>query len=288
MDSGRVSFTGIPLTALDFYEALEADNSKAFWTANKHVYDADVKAPLAALADQLEPEFGPGKMFRPYRDVRFSADKTPYKTRQGIWFDQSAVYVHVSAAGLFLAAGHWQYAAQLMDRYRAAVDDERTGATLERIVGDAAGGRLGDRRRTAGAGAVRLPEGPPAGGPAQAQDAHRAPRTRRAGLAVDARSRHRDRRALARTRAADGVAGQASQLTHHRNAVRRAVSADQPVSLAVLISGANSRAAAKTWLNSFGGFVFRVSFDVRSAKSIGRVETPTADSAPRTSAAMTP
>jgi len=157
MDSGRVSFTGIPLTALDFYEALEADNSKAFWTANKHVYDADVKAPLAALADQLEAEFGPGKMFRPYRDVRFSADKTPYKTRQGIWFDQSAVYVHVSAAGLFLAAGHWQYAAQLMDRYRAAVDDERTGATLERILATlrAAGWEIGGERL------VRVPSGYP-------------------------------------------------------------------------------------------------------------------------------
>ena len=129
-----MSFTGIPLAALDFYEELEADNSKTFWTANKHRYDSQVKVPLTALAEELEPEFGAGKLFRPYRDVRFSADKTPYKTRQGIWFDQAAVYVHVSAAGLFLAAGHWQYVPQHVDRYRRAVDDERTGAALQKVV----------------------------------------------------------------------------------------------------------------------------------------------------------
>jgi uncharacterized protein (TIGR02453 family) len=127
-------FTGIPTAALDFYEDLEADNSKAFWTAHKQVYDEQVKAPLEALAAALAPEFGTPKYFRPYRDVRFSKDKTPYKTHQGIWFGESARYLHVSAAGLFLAAGYWDTSSDQVARLRRAVSDDVSGAALERAV----------------------------------------------------------------------------------------------------------------------------------------------------------
>jgi uncharacterized protein (DUF2461 family) len=65
-------FTGIPEAALDFFDDLELDNTKSFWTAHKHVYDDAVKAPLEALLTELAPEFGKAKMFRPYRDVRFT------------------------------------------------------------------------------------------------------------------------------------------------------------------------------------------------------------------------
>ena len=76
-----MKFDGIPLAALDFYEDLETDNSKSFWTAHKHVYDESVRAPLEALAAELEPKFGPAKLFRPYRDVRFSKGQDA-RTRQ--------------------------------------------------------------------------------------------------------------------------------------------------------------------------------------------------------------
>ena len=129
-----MTFTGIPTAALDFYEDLEADNSKAFWTAHKHVYDEQVKAPLETLANALEPEFGTPKYFRPYRDVRFSKDKTPYKTHQGIWFAESRRYLHISAAGLFLAGGYWDTDSAQVDRLRRAVADDVAGAQLERAV----------------------------------------------------------------------------------------------------------------------------------------------------------
>ena len=61
---------------------------KAFWTAHKDVYDEQVKAPLVALAAALGPEFGEAKLFRPYRDIRFAKDKTPYKTHEGVWFGE--------------------------------------------------------------------------------------------------------------------------------------------------------------------------------------------------------
>jgi uncharacterized protein (TIGR02453 family) len=129
-----VTFTGIPTAALDFYEDLEADNSKSFWTAHKHVYDECVRAPFEALAAELEKEFGPAKLFRPYRDVRFSKDKTPYKTHQGIWFGEAAAYLHVSAAGLFVAAGYWDTSSAQVERLRRAVADDVAGPALHRAV----------------------------------------------------------------------------------------------------------------------------------------------------------
>ena len=82
-------FTGFPEAALDFYDDLEMDNTKSFWTAHKHVYESAVRAPMVALMTALEDEFGPAKVFRPYRDVRFAKDKTPYKTAQGAFVGRS-------------------------------------------------------------------------------------------------------------------------------------------------------------------------------------------------------
>lgn len=64
-----MSFTGFPVAALDFYDDLEVDNTKSFWEANKAVYQQSVRAPMLALGADLESEFGPAKVFRPYRDV---------------------------------------------------------------------------------------------------------------------------------------------------------------------------------------------------------------------------
>ena len=62
---------------------LELDNTKTFWQANRAVYDEAVRTPFDALSDVVEGEFGPLRLFRPYRDVRFSKDKAPYKTAAG-------------------------------------------------------------------------------------------------------------------------------------------------------------------------------------------------------------
>ena len=73
-ETRSVTFRGWPSEALEFYEGLTADNSKTYWTAHKAVYESQVLAPMEALLVELEAEFGAGKIFRPYRDVRFSAD----------------------------------------------------------------------------------------------------------------------------------------------------------------------------------------------------------------------
>lgn len=129
-----MTFAGIPIAALDFYEDLEGDNSKSFWTAHKAVYDDSVRAPLEALATALEPEFGAAKLFRPYRDVRFAKDKTPYKNHQGAWFAESSRYIQVSASGLMVAGGYWDTSTPQVERMRRAVADDVAGAALERAA----------------------------------------------------------------------------------------------------------------------------------------------------------
>jgi uncharacterized protein (TIGR02453 family) len=127
-----MAFRGWPAEALEFYEGLEADNSKAYWTEHKATYDAAVYAPMAALLADLADEFGEGRIFRPYRDIRFSPDKTPYKT--AIAATVGSGYVHLSADGLMAAAGTYHLAADQLDRYRRAVSTDTTGAELEGLI----------------------------------------------------------------------------------------------------------------------------------------------------------
>jgi uncharacterized protein (TIGR02453 family) len=123
------TFTGFGEGAVEFYDGLLADNSKAYWTDHRAVYERDVLAPMRALLAVLEPEFGAGKVFRPYRDVRFSRDKTPYKTAQGAIV--GPFYVQVSAEGLLVAGGQYRWMPDQLARFRAAVDDDRRGRDLE-------------------------------------------------------------------------------------------------------------------------------------------------------------
>jgi uncharacterized protein (TIGR02453 family) len=131
-----VTFAGFPDDGLMFYEGLEADNSKTYWTRHKPDYDQYVRAPLQALLDELAPDFGLAKVFRPYRDVRFSHDKTPYKTHQGAVVSADgqstgAWYIQISAEGLAVSGGCWRLESDQIARYRRAVDDPVQGARLQ-------------------------------------------------------------------------------------------------------------------------------------------------------------
>lgn len=128
-----MAFRGWPPEAVDFFDGLEEDNSKSFWQAHIEVYEKSVKGPMLALLGELEPEFGPGKLFRPYRDVRFSKDKSPYKTNIAAEVGQSG-YVSLSAAGLAAGGGMYMMAPDQLERYRGAVDAARSGAALESIA----------------------------------------------------------------------------------------------------------------------------------------------------------
>jgi uncharacterized protein (TIGR02453 family) len=129
-----MGFKGWPVSALEFYEGLEADNTKTYWTEHKSTYERDVHAPMVALLAELAGEFGEGRIFRPYRDIRFSADKSPYKTSIAAEVGPSG-YVQLSADGLMVGAGMYHLAPDQLERYRRAVASEAGGSDLRgRIV----------------------------------------------------------------------------------------------------------------------------------------------------------
>jgi uncharacterized protein (TIGR02453 family) len=131
-----MTFHGWTDAALDFYEGLEIDNSRAYWQSHKDIYDEQVVGPLRALLDELSDEFGEAKIFRPNRDIRFSADKSPYKTQAGATLAGHG-YVQLSAEGLAVASGNYVFAADQLARYRRAVDVDLPGEALARVVQDA-------------------------------------------------------------------------------------------------------------------------------------------------------
>jgi uncharacterized protein (TIGR02453 family) len=128
-----VTFKGWPIEAIEFYEGLEADNSKTYWHENKRTFDQAVKGPMDELLAELAGEFGEGKVFRPNRDVRFSADKSPYKTAMGASLAGGG-YVQLSSSGLGAGSGTYMMASDQLDRYRHAVNDDKTGAALAALV----------------------------------------------------------------------------------------------------------------------------------------------------------
>jgi uncharacterized protein (TIGR02453 family) len=127
-----VTFRGWPESALDFYDGLEADNSKAYWLDHKDTYERDVKAPMEALLAELAPEYGETKLFRPYRDTRFSRDKSPYKTTIAAMIGDG--YVQLSAGGLMAGAGMYHLTPDQLARYRAAVVADGPGRRLQSVV----------------------------------------------------------------------------------------------------------------------------------------------------------
>jgi uncharacterized protein (TIGR02453 family) len=147
-------FEGFPEAALDFYDDLETDNTRSFWAAHRDIYETAVRAPMVALLEELGPEFGTAKVFRPYRDVRYAKDKTPYKTHQGGFVaagESAGWYVQVDPRGVMVGVGVYHASPEPLGRMRDAIVDDRRGRRLEAIVADLAGSGWtigGDRLKT--------------------------------------------------------------------------------------------------------------------------------------------
>jgi uncharacterized protein (TIGR02453 family) len=128
-----MAFRGWPAEAIEFYEGLEADNTRAYWQDHKKEYEELVKAPMTELLAELAGEFGDGKIFRPFRDVRFSKDKSPYKTAIGATLERGG-YVQFSAHGLAAGSGYYVMMPDQLEQYRRAVDDEKPGQAVVKLV----------------------------------------------------------------------------------------------------------------------------------------------------------
>ena len=134
-----MGFSGWSLEAVEFFEGLRADNTKAYWSAHRAFYETSVREPVAELLGELSEEFGPGRIAPPYRDIRFRADKSPYKTEIYATLDRGG-YVRFGADGLTAALGYYMMTGPQLARYRRAVDEDKHGAQLAELVKRLRGG----------------------------------------------------------------------------------------------------------------------------------------------------
>ncbi len=137
------TFEGFPSETFSWFAGLEADNSKRYFGAHRATYDRAVRGALEIMLEELADELGGRvKLFRQNRDVRFSIDKSPYKTTTyGVILGRpdslAALYAQLSTAGLFVGTGYYQLAADQLTRFRAAVADDATGSELVGAIGAA-------------------------------------------------------------------------------------------------------------------------------------------------------
>jgi uncharacterized protein (TIGR02453 family) len=126
-------FTGWTGDFKGFFTGLQVNNSKAYFEAHRRQYEQDVKGPMVALLADLEPRFGPARLSRPNRDIRFSADKSPYKTN--IYATaRDGGYVALGPEGLVVGGGRYMLDAAQLARFREAVASSGSGAKLVAIV----------------------------------------------------------------------------------------------------------------------------------------------------------
>ena len=154
--SNSHQFSGFSPAALDFLRQLEANNNRDWFEAHKDIYQNEIVAHapafVSALGERLKSispaiEYdarttGAGSMMRIYRDIRFSKDKTPYKTRIAFVFWQGPLKKMENPAFGFqfnandgeLMAGQFGFSKEMLTSYRNAVLDERLGNELLTIL----------------------------------------------------------------------------------------------------------------------------------------------------------
>jgi uncharacterized protein (TIGR02453 family) len=135
-----MSFGGFPHEAFAWFSGLAGDNSRAWFAAHRETYETAVRGPLEELLEELADAYGGRvKLFRQHRDVRFSRDKSPYKTRTyGLIHDrldsEAGLYAELSATGFFVGTGYHVFEPDQLARFRDAVAGDRTGPSLVAAV----------------------------------------------------------------------------------------------------------------------------------------------------------
>jgi len=131
---------GFSPQAFQFFRDLEANNTREFWMAHRSDFESLVREPLESVLAALPQPYDGFRAFRMNRDVRFSKDKSPYKTTHAAVGEDRGVarYIQVGRDGVMVAAGAYVLAPDQLDRFRRAVDAPATGQDLERILDDIA------------------------------------------------------------------------------------------------------------------------------------------------------
>ena len=146
--------TGTPLSAksLAFLRALKRNNNRPWFEAHREDYETHLRAPMRELIEEMDVRFarfapeitGDPKRsaFRIHRDIRFSKDKSPYKTNAGCWFYHQAgshsvgqeaegggagFYFHLEPGGCFVGGGIWMPPRPVLNRLRDAIAEDPKG-----------------------------------------------------------------------------------------------------------------------------------------------------------------
>ena len=153
-------FDGFGPGALRFLQDLTFNNDREWFAANRDRYETEIRGPaqsfIVSLGVLLSEEFpsvifdtrlnGSGSLMRIYRDIRFSPDKRPLKENVGIIFplkpgkkvEVPIFYFHIEAGRSFFYGGQHVFSPEVLESFRQAVDDDRTGAALQAILSDLA------------------------------------------------------------------------------------------------------------------------------------------------------
>jgi uncharacterized protein (TIGR02453 family) len=132
-----------PPEALEFLRNLEANNDRDWFRVNRDRYERHLVEPARELAARLT-DLGEPHLFRPYNDTRFHM-RPPIKEQLGVaigYGEAGGYYVELSLDGLLVAAGLHRPASDQLERFRAAIDDERRAAAFERAVAEASAAGL--------------------------------------------------------------------------------------------------------------------------------------------------
>ncbi len=143
MNTTATRFAGFDREVQDWFNGLEADNSRDYFAAHRAFFEASVRGQMNALLTELTGTFGGEvKLFRQNRDIRFSPDKSPYKTNTygvllGSGIALHGLYASISADGLVAGSGYHVMARDQLERFRERLADDRHGPDLARLVAQA-------------------------------------------------------------------------------------------------------------------------------------------------------
>ncbi len=164
------TFNGLPADYFKFFNELKKNNNRAWFNDNKQRFRESVQEPLAAFVEAMaprlkkiskhvvaDPRLNGGSVFRIYKDVRFSKDKTPYKTHGAVQFRHAlgkdahapGFYVHLATDEIFYGGGIWVPPSPNLLKIREAIRDKgktwnkaTSGAVFEKRFGELHGVQL--------------------------------------------------------------------------------------------------------------------------------------------------
>jgi uncharacterized protein (TIGR02453 family) len=149
------NFSGFTPDTIKFLEDLRANNNRAWFLEHRYEYETHFLAPAFSFVNTFAPrlaELVPGleyearvdkSLWRLNRDVRFSNNKSPYKTNMGIIFwkgpfdkrsDNPGFYFHLEPQQIYLAVGSWMFTPDMLKAYREALLDKKLGSEFLAIT----------------------------------------------------------------------------------------------------------------------------------------------------------